>query len=145
MTVTELYNLYNPIRLTISLYNEAFGKVLIPLLKLTLGSFTVASIYSTITLFTATGATVGVLMLFFFSLFSILMQLFLYPRAAKIGELSRTICSVSHKNLSKYEAALQRAFFPVGITSGSFYIISSTTPLTFLNIIVGYTIGFLMI
>ena len=126
------------------LYNEAFGRVLIPCLKLTLGIFTVTSIYSAIKLLSV-GNPIVTLILFLFFGFGVAMQLFLYPMAGRIHEMSLTLSMFSGKPQTQYEAALRRAFVPMSITSGSFYIIHSKTTLTYVSAIVTTTIGMLII
>ena len=136
--------LYNQLRLCVILYNEAFGKVLIPTLKLTLGSFAVASIYSTIRL-SGTGHPFIVLILVFYSLFSISLQFALYPMAAKVKVRSLQFTKLRDQPLDKYESALFRACIPASIAAGPFYNIDAQTPLTYVHIIINQTIGLLMI
>ena len=144
MSLSEQYELYSRIRISTLLYNEAFGRVLIPCLKVTLGIFTVASAYSAIRLFGA-GEYFFTLYLFLFVVLGLGIQLFLYPMAAKIREMSLTFSRIPPKPHTKYEAALRRAFIPMGITSGPYYIINSHTTLTYFSAIITTTIGFLMV
>jgi len=130
-------------RIMNTLFNSAFSTFFFPCFQFILGSYSVISVYGTIKLVSTQKYTLVVPVLIYAAVFSMSVQLFFYPKAGIVQELSGKFFILASKkdNLKRYEKSLLKTFRPIAVKIGTFYEVKKKSTLSLLNGIVGYTIA----
>jgi len=143
LTIQDSCTLYTKMRIMNTLFNSAFSTFFFPCFQFILGSYSVISVYGTIKLISTQNFTPVILILLYCAVFSMSVQLFFYPKAGIVQDLSGKFFVLASKmsNLNRYEKSLLQTFIPIAVKIGTFYPVKKKTTLSLLNGIVGYTIA----
>jgi len=143
LTIQESCTLYSKMRIMNTLFNSAFSTFFFPCFQFILGTYCAISAYGTIKLISINNYSLVVLLLVYAVVFSMSVQLFFYPKAGIVQELSGKFFILASKktNLNRYDKTLLETFRPIAIKIGTFYEVKKRTTLSLLNGIIGYSIA----
>ncbi len=133
----EQFVIYSQLRILKNLYNNVFGKIFIPGLKLTLGIMVVQSVFVTVRLASKEGLVVLALGILGGIVQSVVLLMFI-GFTALVNDYSKQLLMYIRRNeglYTKYGRLLMKSYKIIAVTSGGMYNIEQVTCLTVLGII----------
>jgi len=138
----DQYKIYQNLKLLNEEYNRAFGRFMIPAMKVTFGSYPAVALLGVIRLW-STGNLLICLTLGVVCVVTLVFQLVLYPQAADIHELSLQYCRhlrAFTPGREKSDMLLLKYMKLFSVKVGAFYELKKETSLFYVYIIINYTI-----
>jgi hypothetical protein len=135
--------LYQSLQLITLFYCDSFSQIFWPGLTVTFGLMAVVSTYTFVKFIYSEGGLLLSLSGFFVSVLTLGCQLFLLTKAANVFSQTTRICQDAGVRVPGRKIGCDKRK-PFGIHMGSYYTLTSSTPLTFIFIVSTYTMSLLV-